>query len=57
MVGDTGYCSVNVKNGHGLYLPDGLLVEMMNLWMKKIMKQKTSGHKDQEGVYLAKKQR
>ena len=29
IVGDIGYCSGNVMNGHGLYLRDGLLVYMM----------------------------
>ena len=29
MVGDIGYCSANVKNGHVIYLRDGLLMDMM----------------------------
>ena len=28
-VGDTGYCSGNVMNGPGLYLCNGLFVDMM----------------------------
>ena len=33
-VGDTGYCHGNVKNGFGLYLCDGLLIDMMKTWMR-----------------------
>ena len=28
-IGDTGYCSGNLNNGLGIYLRDGLLVDMM----------------------------
>ena len=33
-VGDAGYYSGNVKNGPGIYLPDGLLMDMMETWMR-----------------------
>jgi len=31
MVGETGDCCDNVMNGPGLYLHDGLLVDMMKI--------------------------
>ena len=34
MVGDAGNCRGNVKNGHGLYLHDGFLVDMTKTWMR-----------------------
>ena len=33
-VGDIGDCSGNVMNGPGMYLRDGLLMDMMKTWMR-----------------------
>ena len=33
-VGYTSYCSGNVKNGPGLYLHDGLIMNVMKTWMR-----------------------
>ena len=33
-IGDVGYCSGNVKNGSGIHLCDGFLIDMMNTWMR-----------------------
>ena len=33
-VGDAANCTGNVMNGPGFYLHDGLLIDMMNTWMR-----------------------